>query len=820
MDIWQWVGTTLDSLKEQGHERLREVMAYLPSAVVDDEHERADALFHEGMALAKQQDNTWIEVYLRHWRLQSHVLKRQRVRELANEATDLLHFAHQPEQKDCPQSVCVVQDFAACFGIKDGLGYADERIAITEETLARINPSWACYQCISGEYLDAMTDKGQYDLVFEKLHAFREQAAEKGEKSHQDLLQTNELSILLKLGRYKEVIAKSKKMHSPEGGESFIRDIKIRRALAEAKLGKYKAAISTCIDFEEMLPTSKYYVYWAEMWFTIASAEAKYNTEVLNEQFLALTKVLTENGAVRQAIQLQDWQTQLSFFRNDVYAAKKSIAKIEPLIHELHVDMGASERLAELRAMLQTHTENTQKHLTVATLPNKVTESALFALSLGELEQLYTQIQIQTQEQEQTEKHPLYEKIARAFCRKLNQQGYGEEALGICHAYTKTQGYTSQWFLQHLHIALKYCQTEEIKTLTHLLDSRPAFLEKSALQQGYWLLINHHETKDKPTAYALTEKLLTDGIAPNNATYAPDDAPTATDLTTENVLKKAASLAYDLAKYQQQLHYLKQLYPISQNNKQLLADILLAARLCHDWTSVTDFCTANDICIKNEIFQQGEQALLAITPKKISENSELSWEKILIKVADTEGYEYYYNADCIAPMTAVITEVNPYTLYFGHQVIFHPTALNQRNKLNDQGEACDEDGETRACYQSIKTISAPSYQVFSIDGAEPDEAGWQKLLSLLDTYEATLAIQNFADYTVHDTQAENAIELPAVYAHVAVAENTDLHTLYTNLMALNAAFAHPLTFLNLAELTKNEAWIAEQTQLTERYNIY
>lgn len=819
MDIWKWVHTTLENLAEQGHERLREVMAYLPSAVVDDDHERADALFHEGMALAKQQENTWVEVYLRHWRLQSYVLKRQKVRELANEATDLLHFAHQPAQKDCPQSVCVVQDFAACFGIKDGVGYADERIAITEETLARINPSWACYQCIAGEYLDALIDKGQYTLALEKLHSFREQAAKKGETSPKELMQINELSILLKLEKYPEVAKKSKKMHNPEGGEGFVRDISIRRALAEAKLGKYKKAISNCMDFEEVLPTSKYYVYWAEMWFTIASAEAKYNTQVLNEQFLALTQVLTENGAIRQAIQLLDWQTQLSFFRNDWYAAKKSITKIKPLISELHADMGASDRLAELDAMLQTHTENTQQTLTVAALADDVTENTLCTLSLSDLEQLYTQAK--------TDVHPLYEKIAQVFCSKLNQQGYGEEALHICHTYTQAQGYTAPWFFQHLHTALKHSQAEEIATLTGLLESQPAFLDKSTLQQSYWLLLNHHEAKDKPTAYALAEKLLADEICPSshsntalvaNAAYA-ENAPQAAALTTENALQKAASLAYDLANYQQQLHYLKRLYKISDNKKPLAADILLAARLCHDWACMADFCAANEICIQNDVFQQGEQALLAITPEKISANSALSWGEIQVKLADADGYETHYAAERISPATAVITEINPYDLYFGHQVVFHPTALNQLDKLNDQGEACDEYGETQPCYQGIKTISKPRYQVFSIDGVKPHDAGWQSLLTLLHTHGATLAIQEIDDYTVCDTQAENPTDLPAVYAHVAVAENTDLHTLYTELIALNAGFAHPLTCLNLAELTKNDAWIAEQTQLTERYDI-
>ncbi|REM95695.1 hypothetical protein DSI35_28675, partial [Mycobacterium tuberculosis] len=62
---------------------------------------------------------------------------------------------------DCPQSICVTQDLAACYGNIDGPGWVPERIEVCDETLGRIDPSWACFQCLSCEKADALLDDGR-----------------------------------------------------------------------------------------------------------------------------------------------------------------------------------------------------------------------------------------------------------------------------------------------------------------------------------------------------------------------------------------------------------------------------------------------------------------------------------------------------------------------------------------------------------------------------------------------------------------------------------------------------------------------------------
>ena len=149
MDIWAWVQSKKRALRAAGHVRLATIMTRLPTLVCDMKHEQAESLVPEGLVLARQLDEPWIEIFLRHWLMQSRVLDRRQGRANLEECVELLELAHRDNNRECPQSVCVVQDFANCYGIADGPGYADDRLRVSAETLARIDPTWPCFRCIS-----------------------------------------------------------------------------------------------------------------------------------------------------------------------------------------------------------------------------------------------------------------------------------------------------------------------------------------------------------------------------------------------------------------------------------------------------------------------------------------------------------------------------------------------------------------------------------------------------------------------------------------------------------------------------------------------
>ena len=139
MDIWRWVHEKESELADRGEHRLVEIISDIPSYTVDDRHDKVDLIYPEGLSIAKRLGDRWVELFLRHWHLQSQVLRRSNARGMLNEAIDLLDFSHQEDTKGCPQRICVVQDLANYYATQDYKGYTAERISVARETLAEID---------------------------------------------------------------------------------------------------------------------------------------------------------------------------------------------------------------------------------------------------------------------------------------------------------------------------------------------------------------------------------------------------------------------------------------------------------------------------------------------------------------------------------------------------------------------------------------------------------------------------------------------------------------------------------------------------------
>ena len=92
MDIWSWVYDKQYELEENGNQRLAEIIMEISSFTVNGEHNKVDSVVPEGLALARSLKEKWIEVFLRHWHLQSLILHRYEVGKALPEAIKLLDF--------------------------------------------------------------------------------------------------------------------------------------------------------------------------------------------------------------------------------------------------------------------------------------------------------------------------------------------------------------------------------------------------------------------------------------------------------------------------------------------------------------------------------------------------------------------------------------------------------------------------------------------------------------------------------------------------------------------------------------------------------
>ena len=148
MDIWNWVELRAD-LREAGQEQSARLIDELTAYVCDLEVERAEALLPEVKALSRTLNNPWLEIFVRHWEMRNRVGNQLEGETALADAVSLFELANRDDTQACPQSVCVT--LASCYANVDGPGWVEERIEVCDETLARIDPTWACFHCLSNE---------------------------------------------------------------------------------------------------------------------------------------------------------------------------------------------------------------------------------------------------------------------------------------------------------------------------------------------------------------------------------------------------------------------------------------------------------------------------------------------------------------------------------------------------------------------------------------------------------------------------------------------------------------------------------------------
>ncbi|MEQ1564431.1 MAG: hypothetical protein ABMA64_02250 [Myxococcota bacterium] len=262
MDLWGWFEELVEQIGEQDPGLARRLEA-LPGHVVDGRHAMVDAAVPELLAAARRLGLPWLEVFVRHWRLQSWVFHRSDVARGLPEAVSLIERAHRADAAHCPQTVCASQDLCAAYGFADGPGWAPERLEVSAETLGRIDPRWPCWTCISAEHCGALLDAGRAadSLAF----ALRARAAmdEAGEDVSASDLSMERIESLLALGRADEALALADAALDRQKGESFERERRIERAWCLVRLGRVEEALAALPPWAEVEPEPPLYDRWA-----------------------------------------------------------------------------------------------------------------------------------------------------------------------------------------------------------------------------------------------------------------------------------------------------------------------------------------------------------------------------------------------------------------------------------------------------------------------------------------------------------------------------------------------------------------------------
>ncbi len=321
MDVWRWVTDLQDELYDNGNDRLADLIDEIPRASVNLQHARVDALVPEAIHLAREVGSPWLEVFFRHWNMQSLVFMRNEAEKALPEAVALLDFSHRDETRDCPQSVCTVQDLAQCYALADGPGYVKERLAISEETLARIDATWNCFTCISGEKAWALFDDGRYQEAHDFLEEQVEALSRAGHFERRHSLWRERVEVLVRLGRYDDARTLQAKTKRGNADQHDLLWLRLNDSRIRAYQGINAVAAKNLPAFDEILPSATFHLAWAETARLLAQKGTIANDAELDLRFAALTERLSELGANYQAARVALWRAELSALREDPGAA-------------------------------------------------------------------------------------------------------------------------------------------------------------------------------------------------------------------------------------------------------------------------------------------------------------------------------------------------------------------------------------------------------------------------------------------------------------------------------------------------------------------
>jgi len=357
MNIWQWVDDIETELKEQGHHRLAKLINELPNNTANENHSQVDAIFPEALALARAIKHPWLEVFVRHWNLQSRVVYRYEVTEMLSEAVSLLEFSTRDETRGCPQSICVVQDLTICYGLIDGPGYADDCLAVCKETLEKIDASWSCFTCISSEYADALLKKEQYQEAFNFLQQQNQTLLLANKYDGRFDLRSVWVETLIHLQRYEEAYDFNKEAHSWWGNESNLLGNTLDEARITAHLGRYDEAKKVLPAFDKISNASEYFPDWADAIQLLVNAAVIPNDLSVNAQFQLMSEKLAQQGVIRSAFTITLSQAELALKRGDTDIATHCCERAEALIPRLYKPLDAPKLLQAIRAQITNYSK-------------------------------------------------------------------------------------------------------------------------------------------------------------------------------------------------------------------------------------------------------------------------------------------------------------------------------------------------------------------------------------------------------------------------------------------------------------------------------
>ena len=766
MDIWAWVNDFTEQLEKDGEPRLAFEIRHLPSLVVDNRHDEVDRMVPGLLAAARNLKHRWLEVYVRHWNLQSRVLQRSEVKGVLPEAVDLLDFANQEDTRSCPQSICVVQDLASCYAETDGPGYGKERLDVAQETLARIDPTWPCFQCISSEYASALLDLGRHQEALDFCH---QQLAATGPSANPYDFRGAKVEALIALGRFDEALAFNGDAENPGEGESWTTHKAIDQSRILSRLGRYEEAKAILPAFEAIIDTPSFFRDWCDATEQLIRAGQLDNDWEIDLLLRVMGLQLEDNGALRNAWIIHRRRVGLSLDRGRPWVARHAVQAMRRVIKEMERPLDApaetdavERRVAEAEASAQVEVLDTpEANLSVeGSTPDVDYERLRRAL----------------------ERWPESETLWLGWSRSAGMLGRASEIVESGKAFTAK--YPAAW-----QVSIVVGQT---MVALGDVEAADAWAEETFARVD--------DTESQASA-RFVQALAAERRGDRDGLEKRLQDVIALDPDARNSRSMLAQLARDRGDYDVALEHLNRLVALDAEGGAHHWDRIVAATMEDRW----DLVRESSVAIGMEL-PPGEGPI------------EENWGVCRVQLRDPSGGGFELHAVRTGPVTARIIEISPPDLeqqFYGASVVFDPRPLNPPDPDQPESDNAQEE-RPPLTFPLLDVLHASAYRAFAIDGVKPSDVHFDALRSDLEAKDIVVQVRSGDDYRIeHATDGSR----DAAYWYIAVPERVPLEAIDDRLVALDAALNGPLVWPELVRALGQEERLADQLEAVKAWKL-
>ncbi|MCE4370975.1 hypothetical protein [Xanthomonas hortorum] len=774
MEIWNWVEKLQDDLGEAGQPQNAQLLTRLTDHICDLQIERAEALLPEARALGKTLANPWLEVFVGHWEMRNRVGNLCEGERALSDAVTLFERAHRADAVECPQSVCVTQDLAACYANIDGPGWVEERIEVCEETLGRIDPSWSCYQCLSCEKADALLDDGRGEAALHYLEEQSQTILAHGGQIY-DGVPDMRISILLSLGRAEEALAlieQREREAAREGAEwaNCSQPRRLQKARALALLHRDDEALEAFLPWREVAP--RYRMHWLRAVVVLVSRTPERNTWDLGSRLQVMLDHYAQVGAHRILIDAAEMAIELALQRGAVWTARRHLALARAHVPKLRQDRGATQLLDRLAMGIETAPAGEAAPVPAAQL----------------LEWLEAQAEDVVRNPEREAQWLLQAVAERPDDAELVDTT--ASALSACAA--DDEAITLLWAFVQRHADR---ETSPTFRLMNLLLGRGDDAGMRRLAQLYRPLV--------PVAALWCEAQLAQRLADWPALEQACTALLELSPGSHGARGLLGRMYLNTGRFAEAAEVYRQLTELMEEPRSAHWDHMTAASAAQQWDAVR----ASALAIGME---------LSSTSGVVEEN----WGWVIVRcVDDGEAAEYY--ARRTGPVTARILENAPAhrRQHVGDWVVFDAELLYPPPE--------DEAERERfvPTYAQVHVLQAGGYgSSWLVDGVHPGEPAIEALREEIEARGWKLWVHSRDDYHVIDPQHPDAFDpedagtgLPGVLFTVALPEAAAPLELHRALLAATAQWPHTMCWLRLAEACDQDP--RPHLDAVERYGL-